>query len=104
MKKRSKSDELDRKEWFFVEIAKPEMKAAFIYEHARELAQRSPATIDLIMKAGRTLVLRKARGRIHYEKLMRDHIPDFVRISQDRFPRQPWQALDDDVRFKLIEA
>jgi len=105
IKNPSKSGELERKEWYFVNVAKDEMKAAFIYEYARELLRRSPAIIDSIIKSeGRQIIRLRPRGRFNYEKLIRDHVPEFVRISKVRFPRMPWQALDHEVRSKLVEA
>src|SRR5205814_10085937 len=90
IKKPSKSGELDRKEWYFVEVGGAEMKAAFIYEYARELLRRSPATIDWIIKSESVQrIYIRPQGRINYEKLMRDHLPDFIRICKDRLHQYP---------------
>jgi hypothetical protein len=103
---KAKPRELDRKEWYFLKIPKAEMKAAFIYEYARELASRSPASLDLIIRSeGASNVIRtRPRGRVDFKKIMRDHVPDFLRISKRWFPRIPWQGLDHKMRARLLEA
>jgi hypothetical protein len=47
---KAKKAELDRKEWCFTSIPKPEIETCFIYEYARELARRSPRILDLFTK------------------------------------------------------
>jgi hypothetical protein len=103
---KAKKDELDRKEWYFPDLPKAEREAAFIYEYARELEARSPATLDLIIRSegASHLIRMRPRGRVDFGKIMRDHVPDFVRISKDRFPGIPWQGLDHEMRTMLVEA
>jgi hypothetical protein len=98
--------ELDRDEWFFCKIPESELKACFIYEYARELRWRSPAALDRIVKSegDRVIRVRPERSKLDFGKIMRDYVPDFLRISNGKFPDISWQKLDQKVRLMLVEA
>src|ERR1051325_1481538 len=86
-KSKRRARALNREEWFLLDVDKDEKRAAFVYEHGRELTRRGLFTIDSIFRLRNPLLVRvRPRGRIDYQKLMRDHLPDFVRIAKDRFP------------------
>jgi len=98
--------ELDRKEWDFNLIPKPEIETCFIYEYARELTRRSPRILDLLAQwqagwsAGKK-TRQFSEGRKAYKefrKIMTACFPDFPLINEDWFPHTPWQGLDEKVR------
>jgi len=103
--------ELDRTEWCFDSLPKPEIETCFIYEYARELAKRSPKILDLWTqsKAGRSVGEKTpqfSEGRKAYKefrKIMTACFPDFPLINEDWFPDTSWQELDEKVRSRLVK-
>jgi hypothetical protein len=105
--KRSKrrADTLQCEEWFFVNVHEDKKKSAFIYEYGRELTRRGVLTFDSILKSTHSFVIRMPpRGRTDYQKLMRDHLPDFVRITGPLFPDTPWRLIDSEMQAALVSA
>jgi hypothetical protein len=108
---KAKKGKLDRKEWDFRKIPKPEIEACFIYEYARGLASRSPQTLDLFTQgqAGRSAGKKTpqfSEGRKvcqEFRKTMTDCFPDFLYLYGDWFPDTSWQGLDQKVRSELVK-
>jgi hypothetical protein len=108
---KAKKGKLDRKEWDFRKIPKPEIEACFIYEYARELAGRSPEILDLFTQeqAGRSA--RKKTPQFsegkkvcqEFRKTMTDCFPDFLYLYGDWFPDTSWQGVDQKVRSELVK-
>jgi hypothetical protein len=108
---KAKKGKLDRKEWDFRKITKPEIEACFIYEYARELAGRSPEILDLFIIGQIGCSARKktpqfSEGRkvcLEFRKTMTDCVPDFLYLYGDWFPDKSWQRVDQKVRSELVK-
>jgi hypothetical protein len=83
---KAEKGELDRTEWCFDSIPKPEIETCFIYEYARELARRSPKILDLLAqsKAGWSA---PAKTPERYEARQADR--EFRKIMTACFPDFP---------------
>jgi hypothetical protein len=110
---KAKSGKLDRKEWDFRKIPKPEIEACFIYEYARELARRSPGVLDLFIlgqigwSAGKKTPQFSEGRKVcqEFRKTMTDCVPDFLYLYLygDWFPDTSWQGVDQNVRSELVK-
>jgi hypothetical protein len=109
---KAKKGKLDRKEWDFRKIPKPEIETCFIYEYARELARRSPGILDdpfilgQIGWSARKKTPQLSKGKkvcLEFRKTMTNCFSDFLYLYGDSFPATSWQGLDQKVRSELVE-
>jgi len=101
---KAKTGKLDRKEWDFRKIPKPEIEACFIYEYARELASRSTQGQAGRSAGKKTSQFSKGKKVCQeFRKTMTDCFPDFLYLYGDWFPDTSWQGVDQKVRSELVK-